>query len=518
MSKMYMLRKNDLAAVGLVAVIAGLVIPSGCAKPPTKEMADAKAAVAAAKATEADVYVPSEYKSAEDMLNQAKDEVLKKEYQIAKDLALKTKGLSDSAKEHAITAKEKAKNEANGILVNLKSAIDDADRAGAKRFYPEDFMRLDNILYEFKSAYQSGKYLYVISRDGTAVAKARKLTDMSKVAAEEEARRKAEEKRRRDEEERRWAEEEAKRKAEEETRRAEKAQIREKILKDTHLVRIRCLLESEWGKVSYAIKENLERELLHKIIGLKIVPEDSQLYDATFYIDYKETKGGEYIGGTFLQRGTNIKCETWLYHEKLDETVFKVSISGSTPYRVEGSLFGGTNIYQAAIRDFENAFEFKHFGELVAIALGNSCDISGLVSELISSEKSKAVHCLERAGWTPKTPTEKAIWAAANGKWEECVSIGQPAVEPLIKLLKTAERSKAAWCLGEIGDKKAVMPLIRMLEGNYYNNDVKIAVVIALGKLKDDFALRHLEELVNGGNESLAKAASEAIKNIRSKK
>ena len=199
---------NLAATAGIIAVIAGLAISSGCAKPPTKEMADAEAAVSAAKAVEADVYVPSEYKSAEDMLNQAKDEVRQKEYKIARDSAIKTKGLADSAKEHAVTAKEKAKNEATGILADLKTAVDDADKAGARRFYPEDFKGLDNTLGELKSAYQAEKYLDVISRGGTAVAKARKLADMSKVAAEEEARRKAEEEaRRREEDERRRAEE-----------------------------------------------------------------------------------------------------------------------------------------------------------------------------------------------------------------------------------------------------------------------------------------------------------------------
>ncbi len=218
------IRIHNLTAAGIFAVIAGLAISSGCAKPPTKEMADAEAAVSAAKAAEADVYVPSEYKSAEDMLNQAKDEVRQKEYKIARDSAIKTKGLADSAKEHAITAKEKAKNEANGILADLKSAIDDADRAGARRFYPDDFRGLDNTLGELKSAYQSEKYLDVISKGGTAVAKARKLADMSKVAAEEEARRKAEEEaRRREEEERRRAEDERRRVEEEARRKAEEA-------------------------------------------------------------------------------------------------------------------------------------------------------------------------------------------------------------------------------------------------------------------------------------------------------
>ena len=236
---------NLTATVGLIVGIAGLVVSSGCAKPPTREMADAEAAVTAAKMAEADVYAPEKYKSAEDMLSQAKGEMQKKEYKSAKDSAIKTIGLAGSAKDEAVLAKEKAKGEANNVLSELKTAIDDADRAGARRFYPSELKELDNALGELRTAYQTEKYPQVISQGREAIAGARKLADMSRVAAaedarkSEEARRKAEEDdaRRKMEEARRAAEEEEARRQAEIARRDEEEKARRKGVKpQTHTV------------------------------------------------------------------------------------------------------------------------------------------------------------------------------------------------------------------------------------------------------------------------------------------
>lgn len=59
------------------------------------------------------------------------------------------------------------------------------------------------------------------------------------------------------------------------------------------------------------------------------------------------------------------------------------------------------------------------------------------------------------------------------------VSIGRPAVEPLIKFLKNAPES-AAWALGEIGDSRAVEPLINIMRENPSE-----ATAWALGKFRD---------------------------------
>jgi hypothetical protein len=279
----------------------------------------------------------------------------------------------------------------------------------------------------------------------------------------------------------------------------------ERILKETRAVKITISARSEWGAVKYHIEKDI-REKIAKV-GLKVIQEDGQVHDATLCIDYKETKGGRYYGGGF---GTNVWCKVWLYHEQLGKTIFKTNLYGSPPSTVRGSL------YSASIRSLKNDFEFKYLGELIAVVLSKPIETSKLVAELPYGNRKKAIQLLARANWIPESPVEKAMWAAANERWEECITIGQPAVDPLIKMLnsRVVNKSKVAWVLGEIGDKRAVMPLIDNI--GWSDDRIKLQVIIALGKLKDDRALGLLGEYVNYKNKKIAEAAREAIKMIRS--
>ncbi|MCX5860340.1 MAG: DUF4398 domain-containing protein [Proteobacteria bacterium] len=60
--------------------VAALVILSACAKPPIKEIATAEAALEKARTAEAPTYAPETFKSAEEMLAQAKTEMQNKKY------------------------------------------------------------------------------------------------------------------------------------------------------------------------------------------------------------------------------------------------------------------------------------------------------------------------------------------------------------------------------------------------------------------------------------------------------
>ncbi len=210
-----------IRTVVVLAVVSVLGLSYGCAKPPTKEMADAEAAVTAAKLAEADIYVPKEYLSAEEMLAQAQAEMETKEYKLAKNSAIQTIVLAEKAKEDAVSAKAAAKIEAAGIIEELKSALQEAKAAQALKYYADDYNKLLKTLDEIKSDYEAEKYLDVIARGKIAIADARELAASSRLAAAEEARQKAEaEARRKAEAEARLrAEAEARRKAEAEARR-----------------------------------------------------------------------------------------------------------------------------------------------------------------------------------------------------------------------------------------------------------------------------------------------------------
>lgn len=101
-------------------------------------------------------------------------------------------------------------------------------------------------------------------------------------------------------------------------------------------------------------------------------------------------------------------------------------------------------------------------------------------------------------------------------------------VEGLIKKLETGgnkERATAAYALGEIGDEKAIAPLIKLLEQIGTDGDVCIAIVKALGQIGDDRALealiRALSDNIRGRSSPIgymelpvSLAAAHALKSI----
>jgi HEAT repeat protein len=77
---------------------------------------------------------------------------------------------------------------------------------------------------------------------------------------------------------------------------------------------------------------------------------------------------------------------------------------------------------------------------------------------------------LEKIGWKPQNATEHAYYLVAKQEWENLLDLGEPAVEPLIQALSDEghyTREGAVRTLGGIGDKRAVEPLTRALEDEY---------------------------------------------------
>lgn len=95
-----------------------------------------------------------------------------------------------------------------------------------------------------------------------------------------------------------------------------------------------------------------------------------------------------------------------------------------------------------------------------------------------------ATELLTTLGWQPDTSEAGAAYWVARHRWDKCIEIGSPAIEPLISTLKdpglTARSADAAWALGEIGDAQAVEPLLTTLPSLTW--DVREAAVSALVK------------------------------------
>lgn len=95
----------------LVALLSAAPFLFGCpAKPPLEEISSAEASLEKAREVEAPIYAPDTFKSAEDMLAQAKDEMDKKQYGASRESALQAKDLADQSADEA-ARKKAAKTE-----------------------------------------------------------------------------------------------------------------------------------------------------------------------------------------------------------------------------------------------------------------------------------------------------------------------------------------------------------------------------------------------------------------------
>jgi hypothetical protein len=118
-----------------VAVLVCIFLLSGCAKPPTEEIAKAEKALEGAKTKEADIYLEDGFKKAEAALKKAKDLMVQKEYKEAKAAAEEASSGAQLLSSQVDAAKAKMKTEAEQMLQEvreqtneLKSQVADAVR------------------------------------------------------------------------------------------------------------------------------------------------------------------------------------------------------------------------------------------------------------------------------------------------------------------------------------------------------------------------------------------------------
>jgi HEAT repeat protein len=116
-----------------------------------------------------------------------------------------------------------------------------------------------------------------------------------------------------------------------------------------------------------------------------------------------------------------------------------------------------------------------------------------------------AADSLDKLGWQPDQGADGAMyWIIRNG-FDRCVQIGAPAVEPLIVELKKGSgkqtRNMAARVLGEIGDARAVEPLIAALENALKDQKYPEGAffIKALGEIGDPRAVEPLITVLNLG-------------------
>lgn len=163
----------------LLAVIAlGLLAVAGCSKPPEAEMAAAKAAIDAARAAEAEQYVPQQFRTVSDSMNAAnamKTEqdskfALFRSYGKSKEAFVRVEGLANNVVTEAKAEKERVRQDVMAKLATAKTGIDSANVALEKaprgkdnkadlELIKNDLMGLSSAYAEAEADFNAGKFL-----------------------------------------------------------------------------------------------------------------------------------------------------------------------------------------------------------------------------------------------------------------------------------------------------------------------------------------------------------------------
>ena len=139
-------------------------------------------------------------------------------------------------------------------------------------------------------------------------------------------------------------------------------------------------------------------------------------------------------------------------------------------------------------------------------------------------QRLRAVGALDELGWQPDRTEVGACYWAVKRQWGKCVEVGSPAVETLIRYLGSSyvnDYEAAVTALGEIGDRRAVEPLIAALaDGAEYprldrgldaSGETRKAAAEALGKIGDACAVGPLIAALEDKDKRVGEAAAAAL-------
>ena len=126
-----------------------------------------------------------------------------------------------------------------------------------------------------------------------------------------------------------------------------------------------------------------------------------------------------------------------------------------------------------------------------------------------------AAKALDQIGWKPGKDKDAATYWIATQNWEECIKIGEPAVQPLIYALKDnvdSVRREAAKALGIIGDARSVEPILPVLEDS--DADIRKIAAWTLGQIGDARAVEPLIVALKDQDWEVRRSAATALGKI----
>jgi HEAT repeat protein len=162
--------------------------------------------------------------------------------------------------------------------------------------------------------------------------------------------------------------------------------------------------------------------------------------------------------------------------------------------------------------------------ESALAAFGKSATAS-LVQGLRSKHwhaRLNAASALQSLGWTPRSEAQKIAYLIAQKSFNGLARMGDPAIEPLVKILRNQSedddiRMKAAGALGKIKGERVIEPLIQVLRDKH--GGVRNHAAIALGETRDTRAVEPLIQALKHGEDhtgtgGIRKYAAEALGKI----
>jgi predicted small lipoprotein YifL len=189
--------KNKIL-MGLTA-IAMIAILTGCGKKPQVEIDATNAAIEAAKAAEANVYLPDEFTAVQDSMNaimadiEAQEGKLFKKFGDAKEKLASASALANELASKVETKKEEVKAEAETLLDEIKTVLAENSKlvpklprgkegAAVIEQIKADLSNVDAAVAEAQTAYDNGAFMDALNKIKAAKAKADGLNEEIKEA------------------------------------------------------------------------------------------------------------------------------------------------------------------------------------------------------------------------------------------------------------------------------------------------------------------------------------------------
>ncbi|MFN7140896.1 MAG: HEAT repeat domain-containing protein, partial [Limisphaerales bacterium] len=159
---------------------------------------------------------------------------------------------------------------------------------------------------------------------------------------------------------------------------------------------------------------------------------------------------------------------------------------------------------------------FKAAKDLGRTGNPNACPaLERALNDEVPPVRRAAAEALAALSWQPSDPSLPALQGIIVQDWAKVISLGESAVEPLIRALSqfdSLSQKNAAIALGEIGSSLATDALLQALES--VDMGVRKAAVEALAKIGDVRAVEGLMQARNDSLKPVRDAAELALKQL----